>query len=80
MEQEKTSADPLPNFSFREQNGDEIAINPSGHHQELERNFGLLSACGFAVTAGNAWVALGGSVVNSLTKKPEHSVKKQHRL
>ena len=38
-------------------------INPSGHQQELERNFGLLSTCGLALTSGNTWIALGGSVV-----------------
>ena len=39
-----------------------IPINPSGHQQELDRNFNLLSICGLAVTSGNAWIALGGSV------------------
>ncbi len=38
-------------------------INPSGHKQELERNFSLLSLCAVAITTGNTWVAIGGSVV-----------------
>jgi choline transport protein len=38
-------------------------INASGHRQELERNFSLLSICGVAVTTGNTWIAQGGSVV-----------------
>lgn len=38
-------------------------INVSGHKQELERNFGLISLCGLGITSGNTWIALGGSVV-----------------
>ena len=41
----------------------ETLINPSGHKQELERNFSLLSLCAVAITTGNTWVAIGGSVV-----------------
>jgi len=41
----------------------EAPINASGHTQQLHRNFGLLSTCGLALTAGNTWLALGGSVV-----------------
>ena len=42
---------------------EEVAINPSGHRQELNRNFSLLSLCGLAISSGNDWIALGGSVV-----------------
>ena len=38
-------------------------INASGHRQELERNFGLFSICSMAITTGNTWVALGGTIV-----------------
>lgn len=38
------------------------AINASGHAQQLDRNFNLLSICSLAITSGNTWVALGGSV------------------
>lgn len=41
---------------------EEIGINPSGHRQELDRNFSLLSLCGLGISSGNAWIALGGSV------------------
>lgn len=41
-------------------------INASGHVQELERNFSLLSICAIAVTTGNTWIAQGGSVVTAL--------------
>ncbi|KAL8791780.1 MAG: hypothetical protein Q9195_005589, partial [Heterodermia aff. obscurata] len=37
-------------------------INVSGHKQELERNFGLISLCGLGITSGNTWIALGGSL------------------
>lgn len=41
-------------------------INASGHKQELERNFSLLSICAVAVTTGNTWIAQGGSVAVAL--------------
>ena len=75
MEQEKTSIDRVPTFSFEDEGVGEIAINASGHRQELERNFGFLSTCGFALTAGNTWLALGGGIVSILHMKPEDDVK-----
>ncbi|KAJ5433769.1 SNF2-related protein [Penicillium cf. griseofulvum] len=41
-------------------------VNASGHRQELQRNFGLISICAVAVTTGNTWIAQGGSVVVAL--------------
>lgn len=41
-------------------------VNASGHRQELERNFSLISICAVAVTTGNTWIAQGGSVVTAL--------------
>lgn len=41
-------------------------VNASGHQQELERNFSLLSICAVAVTTGNTWIAQGGSLVTAL--------------
>ena len=40
-----------------------VAINSSHHHQELERNFGLLSIFGIAITTGESWIVLGNSIV-----------------
>lgn len=40
-------------------------VNASGHKQELRRHFSLLNICGIAVTTGNSWTAIGGSVVRS---------------
>lgn len=42
-------------------------INISGHRQELERNFGLISLCGLGITTGNAWIALSGSIVSMIS-------------
>lgn len=39
-------------------------LNSSGHRQELDRNFSLISMCAIGVTAGNTWIAMGGSVVS----------------
>lgn len=38
-------------------------VNASGHRQEVDRNFSLLSICAVAVTTGNTWIAQGGSLV-----------------
>lgn len=38
-------------------------INASGHRQELQRNFNLPALCGVAITTGNSWVAIGGTIV-----------------
>ncbi len=44
----------------------EVGLNVSGHKQELQRNFGLLSLCGLGITSGNVWIALGGALVPCL--------------
>ena len=38
-------------------------INASGHRDQLQRGYGLLSICGLALTVDNAWVAIGTSLV-----------------
>jgi choline transport protein len=38
-------------------------INASGHVQQLDRNFSLLSICSVGICTGNTWAALGGSIV-----------------
>ncbi|KAJ5642355.1 hypothetical protein N7490_006355 [Penicillium lividum] len=48
-----------------EQQGEQI--NVSGHRQEVDRNFSLISLCAIAVTTGNTWIAQGGSVVTALS-------------
>jgi amino acid transporter len=48
-------------------NGSEDVVNASGHKQELQRNFGLLSICAIAVTTGNTWIAQGGSVTINIS-------------
>ena len=49
--------------------GDDVAItlngeivNASGHRDQLQRGYGLLSICGLALSVDNAWVALGTSL------------------
>ena len=46
--------------------GGEI-INASGHRDQLQRHYGLLSICGLALTIDNAWVALAGSIAVSIS-------------
>lgn len=38
-------------------------LNASGHPQQLDRNFSLLSVCSVGICTGNTWAALGGSIV-----------------
>lgn len=47
-------------------------INASGHVQELDRNFSLLSITAVGIVTGNTWAALGGSIVSSagFTSRP----------
>ena len=42
-------------------------VNASGHRDQLQRQYGLLSICGLALTIDNAWVALGGSIAVSIS-------------
>lgn len=44
-------------------------INVSGHRQELHRHFNLWSICGLALTTGNTWAALGGSIVMNYSSR-----------
>jgi choline transport protein len=45
-------------------------LNASGHKQELERQFSLLSICSIGITTGNVWAALGGSIVRPIHLHP----------
>lgn len=58
---------PLSGEVVRPTESPEELINASGHKQELERNFSLLSLCAAAITTGNTWVALGGSIVFAIS-------------
>jgi hypothetical protein len=43
-----------------------IALNASGHRDQLKRHFNILHLCGLALTIDNAWIALGGSITISI--------------
>ena len=43
-------------------------VNASGHRDQLQRHYGVLSICGLALTIDNAWVALGGSIAVSISQ------------
>lgn len=43
-------------------------VNAAGYKDQLQRQYGLLSVCGLALTIDNAWVALGGSLSVSICK------------
>lgn len=41
-------------------------VNASGHVQELQRHFSLVSLVGIGLTVGNVWPAVGGSILVAL--------------
>ena len=43
-------------------------VNASGHRDLLNRQYGLLSICGLALTVDNAWVALGTSLTVAISQ------------
>ena len=43
-------------------------VNASGHRDQLQRQYGILSICGMALTVDNAWVAFGTSLSISICK------------
>lgn len=45
------------------EDGGGALINASGHVQELQRNFSLLSLAGVGLVVGNVWPAIGGSIL-----------------
>jgi hypothetical protein len=52
-----------PEYEADDNVGVGIVLNASGHKQELQRHFSLLSICSIGITTGNVWAALGGSIV-----------------
>jgi choline transport protein len=67
MDMEKVSSEKPRLQDVDEAVGEGETLNASGHKQELERNFSLLSICAIGITTGNVWAALGGSIVCSLS-------------
>lgn len=41
---------------------DGTIVNASGHRDQLQRQYGLWSICGLALTINSAWIAFGGSL------------------
>ena len=62
VSKEDTHVDGKKDLEILEGTVSEVAINASGHRQELERNFNLLSVCSLGIASGNTWIALGGSI------------------
>jgi hypothetical protein len=62
LEKKLSPENPAPGETD-EATGVSEVLNASGHKQELERNFSLLSLCAIGITTGNVWAALGGSIV-----------------
>jgi len=64
MDSEKKVIEDTPSLETDEAVGE--VFNASGHKQELDRQFSLLSVCSIGITTGNVWAALGGSIVIAL--------------
>ena len=41
-------------------------VNASGHRDQLQRQYGLLSICGLALNINSAWIVFGGSLTISV--------------
>ena len=53
-----------PEYDLDESSGSAAeVVNVTGHKQELDRNFSLLSISAVGIVNGNCWAALGGSIV-----------------
>ncbi|KAF7869911.1 hypothetical protein EAF04_004695 [Stromatinia cepivora] len=50
----------------REDHSQLAEVNETGHVQEVERNFSLLSICSVGLVTGNTWAALGGSIATAI--------------
>ncbi|KIK69263.1 hypothetical protein GYMLUDRAFT_67920 [Collybiopsis luxurians FD-317 M1] len=50
-----------------EEDGTLIRLNASGHVDQLQRQYSLLSICSTSITIDCAWVAFGGSIVLGLS-------------
>ncbi|KAI0134052.1 amino acid/polyamine transporter I [Xylariales sp. AK1849] len=61
---EKLKVLPVPDRDTATISGD--LVNASGHTQELQRNFNLLSLIAVGVVVGNVWPAVGGSILVAL--------------
>lgn len=46
---------------------DHELVNASGHIQEVDRNFGLLSLSAYGITNGNVWAVLGGTILVAIS-------------
>ena len=62
--EKKSTEDRTPKYAAEGEIGVGEAINASGHKQELDRNFSLLSICVVGICTGSTWAALGGSIVS----------------
>ena len=49
----------------------EDGVNASGHVQQLERQFSLLSIISVGTVVGNVWCALGSTIVSSPVIPPD---------
>lgn len=59
LKSEDVEARELPSTTVNE-----VPINASGHSEQLERNYGLLSMTGLAICSGSTWVTFGGAIVS----------------
>ncbi|KAJ7191325.1 choline transport protein [Mycena pura] len=62
VDTEKNAQEDATIMTIREAGTGTGRVNASGHVDQLDRQYGLLSICATALTIDNAWVALGGSI------------------
>lgn len=68
---EKIISSDKPTFQSQELASSEITevelINPSGHRQEVHRNWSLWSALAVGIVSGNCWTALAGTLTVAIS-------------
>ena len=70
-----TTREILPQNATRQTHfKDSDDINVSGHEQELDRQFGLVSIISAGIVTGNTWTALGGAIVSVIASKCAHEL------
>ncbi len=66
----KPDSDQLVDEGVRVSINNHTAINASGHRDQLDRQYRILSICGMALTIDNAWISIGAALNIAICKYP----------
>lgn len=65
----KAKSNPIDHVHHDTETGDveKPTVNASGHVQELDRSYSLISLAGVGVTVGSVWPAIGGTILVAIS-------------